>query len=181
MTKYCFSFISKVISSYGPNAFYLQLHFMFAFLIFISQQHCFYILVCPSAMEVFLEFPKQCDSSIKDSKKKTSEQILRLYDKNNCIGLCILGLAGSLLLQGLSLLEECWGSSPVVGRGLLPVVASCRTRARGAQASVVAAHRLIVETLRVQSTGSMVVVPGLSCSVVCGIFPDEGLNPCLLH
>lgn len=60
----------------------------------------------------FLEFPKQCDSSIKDSEK-TSEQILRLYDKNNCIGLCILGLAGSSLLQGLSLLEECWGSSPV--------------------------------------------------------------------
>ena len=22
---------------------------------------------------------------------------------------------------------------------------------------------------------------GLSCSAACGIFPDQGLNPCLLH
>ena len=25
------------------------------------------------------------------------------------------------------------------------------------------------------------VALGLSCSEVCGIFPDQGLNPCLLH
>ena len=32
------------------------------------------------------------------------------------------------------------------------------------------------------STGSrVVVVPGLSCSKACGIFLDQGLNPCLLH
>ena len=30
-------------------------------------------------------------------------------------------------------------------------------------------------------TGLTVVVPGLSCFVACGIFPDQGLNPCLLH
>ena len=28
---------------------------------------------------------------------------------------------------------------------------------------------------------SIVVVPGLSCSVACGIFPDQGVNPCFLH
>ena len=28
---------------------------------------------------------------------------------------------------------------------------------------------------------SVVVAHGLSCSVACGIFPDQGLNPCLLH
>jgi len=32
-----------------------------------------------------------------------------------------------------------------------------------------------------QSTGSIVVMHGLSCSVACVIFPDQGLNPCLLH
>ena len=29
--------------------------------------------------------------------------------------------------------------------------------------------------------GSVVVVHGLSCSATCGIFPDQGSNPCLLH
>ena len=28
---------------------------------------------------------------------------------------------------------------------------------------------------------SVVVVHGLSCSMACGIFPDQGSNPCLLH
>ena len=31
------------------------------------------------------------------------------------------------------------------------------------------------------STGSIVVVRWLSCSTACGIFPDQGSNPCLLH
>ena len=57
---------------------------------------------------------------------------------------------------------------------------STGSRAPGVQqlqhmGSVVAAPRL-------QSTGSIAVVPGLSCSVgSCGIFPDGGLNLCLLH
>ena len=29
--------------------------------------------------------------------------------------------------------------------------------------------------------GSAVVAHGLSCSAACGIFPDQGLNPCPLH
>ena len=31
------------------------------------------------------------------------------------------------------------------------------------------------------STDSVVVVPGLICFTACGIYPDQGLNPCLLH
>ena len=31
---------------------------------------------------------------------------------------------------------------------------------------------------RLQSTGSIVGVHGLSCSAACGIFPDQGLNQC---
>ena len=50
----------------------------------------------------------------------------------------------------------------------------CGARALGAQASVVVARRL-------ESTGSVVVVHGLSCFVACGFFPDQGLNPCPLH
>ena len=30
-------------------------------------------------------------------------------------------------------------------------------------------------------TGSVAVAHGPSCSVACGIFPDQGLNPCPLH
>ena len=44
----------------------------------------------------------------------------------------------------------------------------------GTRASVVAAHGL-------QSTGSVVVEHGPSCSTACVIFPDQGSNPCLLH
>ena len=40
--------------------------------------------------------------------------------------------------------------------------------------SVVVAHGL-------QSAGSVVVAHGLSCSVTCGIFQDQALNPCPLH
>ena len=52
-------------------------------------------------------------------------------------------------------------------------------QARGLQqlwhmGSVVVAHGL-------QSAGSVVVAHGLSCSAACGIFPDQGSNPCPLH
>ena len=30
-------------------------------------------------------------------------------------------------------------------------------------------------------TGLTVVAHGFRCSAACGIFPDQGLNPCLLH
>ena len=68
-------------------------------------------------------------------------------------------------------------------RGLLIAVASLvvehRLQARGLQqlwhvGSVVVVRRL-------QSAGSVVVAHGLSCSPACGIFPDQGSNPCPLH
>ena len=34
---------------------------------------------------------------------------------------------------------------------------------------------------RLQSAASVVGAHGLSCSAACGIFPDQGLNPCPLH
>ena len=67
------------------------------------------------------------------------------------------------------------GSSPVLEHGLLIAVAS-----------LVAEHALGHEgfsSFRPQalSTGSVIVVLGLSCSTARGIFPDQGLNLCLLH
>ena len=39
---------------------------------------------------------------------------------------------------------------------------------------------LVVER-RLWDTGSIAVAHGLSCSMACGIFLAQGLNPCLLH
>ena len=56
-----------------------------------------------------------------------------------------------------------------------------------AVASLVAPHGLwgrkasVVAALRLWSTGSVVVVHGLSCSAACGIFLDQRSNLCLLH
>ena len=50
----------------------------------------------------------------------------------------------------------------------------CEAWALGMWASVVVSRRL-------QSAGSVVVVHGLSCSVACGILPDQGSNPRPLH
>ena len=53
-------------------------------------------------------------------------------------------------------------ASPVVVRGL-----------HGTQA-------LVIAFLGIYSTGSAVVVYGLSCPTACGILPDQRLNPCPL-
>ena len=50
----------------------------------------------------------------------------------------------------------------------------CGEQVLGSWVSVVAARGL-------WSAGSVVVVHGLSCSVLCRIIPYEGLNPCPLH
>ena len=50
----------------------------------------------------------------------------------------------------------------------------CGAQALGTQASEVAA-------LRLWNTGSVAVTHGLNCSAACGIFPDQGLDPSLLH
>ena len=34
---------------------------------------------------------------------------------------------------------------------------------------------------RLKSTGSVLMMHRLCCSAACGIFPDQGSNPCLLH
>ena len=53
--------------------------------------------------------------------------------------------------------------------------------------SLAVAHRLLtavaspVAEHRVESEGSAVVAHGLRCPVACGIFPDQGSNPCPLN
>ena len=40
---------------------------------------------------------------------------------------------------------------------------------------------LLLRSTGSRCAGSVIVAHGPSCSVACGIFPDQGLNPCPLH
>ena len=57
----------------------------------------------------------------------------------------------------------------------------CGAQALGARASAVVARGLSSCGSRAQSTGSVVVAHGLSCSAACEIFPGQGSNPYPLH
>ena len=59
------------------------------------------------------------------------------------------------------------------------LVAEHRLQARGLQQLQHAGSVVMAPGL--QSIGLVVVVHGLSCSVACGIFPDQGSNSCPLH
>ena len=89
-----------------------------------------------------------------------------------CLFLAVLGLC---CFKGFSLVvvSRDYSSLKCVGFSLwwLPLLQSMGSRA---QASVVVVPGL-------QSTGLIAVMQGLSCSAASGIFPDQGLNPCLLH
>ena len=72
----------------------------------------------------------------------------------------------------------CWVFVSV--RGLSLVAAS------GGHSSSRCAGLSLLRPLLLRSTGSrraglVVVVHGPSCSAACGIFPDQGSNPCPLH
>ena len=78
-----------------------------------------------------------------------------------CAGFLQLQRAGATLCCGARA-SHCSGFS------------CCGARALSAGASGVVARGL-------QSAGSVAVAQGLSCSTACGIFPDQGWNPCPSH
>ena len=82
-----------------------------------------------------------------------------------------------------SLVAVSEGSSRVAVPGLTVVASLLYSRGSKAYGlpSLAAAGGLSVVAPRLQSTGSIVVAQGLRCSLACGVFPDQGLNPCLLH
>ena len=72
----------------------------------------------------------------------------------------------------------CWVFVSV--RGLSPVVASwghSSSRCAGLSLS----RPLLLRSTGSRRAGSVVVAHRPSCSAACGIFPDQGLNPCPLH
>jgi len=80
----------------------------------------------------------------------------------------------------------CTGCSSLL-LGFLLVQREGPTLGCSAQASLVAVHGLqgtlasVAAALGLWTTGSVVVARGVSCSMACGIFPDQELNLCLLH
>ena len=72
----------------------------------------------------------------------------------------------------------CWVFVSV--RGLSPVAASgghSSSQCTGLSLS----RPLLLRSTGSRCAGSVVVAHGPSCSAACGIFPDQGSNPCLLH
>ena len=96
-----------------------------------------------------------------------------LFKKNNYLFLAMLGFC---CCMGSSLVAVSRGFSLLTVLGFLVTAGSLfvEHRPQGLLA-------LVVATPRLQITDSVVVVHGLSCSVACGIFLDQGLNLSLLH
>ena len=75
-------------------------------------------------------------------------------------------------------LRLCWVFVSV--RGLSLVVASgghSSSRCAGLSPS----RPLLLRSTRSRCASSVIVAHGPSCSAACGIFPDQGSNPCPLH
>ena len=85
--------------------------------------------------------------------------------------------------HGLSLAAASRGYSSLqcAGFSLRWLLLLRSTGCRRADSSSCGAWVSVVVARGLWSTGSVVVAHGLSCSAACGIFPDQGLNPCPLH
>ena len=92
------------------------------------------------------------------------------------IGLFILHIFFKILF--IFYLWLCWVFISVQGLSLVA--------ASGGHSSLWCARSSLSRPLLLRSTGSrgagsVIVAHRPSCSVACGIFPDQGLNPCPLH
>ena len=72
----------------------------------------------------------------------------------------------------------CWVFISV--RGLSLVVAS-RGHSSSWCAGLSLSRPLLLRSTGSRHAGSVIVAHGPSCSTACGIFPDQGSNPCPLH
>ena len=72
----------------------------------------------------------------------------------------------------------CWVFVSVWG---LPLVAASGDHSSSWCAGLSPSRPLLLRSTGSRRAGSVVVVHGPSRSAACGIFPDQGLNPCPLH
>ena len=64
--------------------------------------------------------------------------------------------------------------------GFLQLWQAGATLHRGVRASQLS-RPLLLQSTGSRHAGSVIVAHGPSCSAACGIFPDQGSNPCPLH
>ena len=72
----------------------------------------------------------------------------------------------------------CWVFISVRG---LSLVAASRGHSSSRCAGLSLSRPLLLRSTGSRRAGSAVVAHGPSCSAACGIFPDQGSNPCPLH
>ena len=72
----------------------------------------------------------------------------------------------------------CWVSVSVQG---LSLVAASGGHSSSRCTGLSLSRPLLLRSTSSRRTGSVVVAHGPSRSAACGIFPDQGLNPCPLH
>ena len=72
----------------------------------------------------------------------------------------------------------CWVFVSVRG---LSLVAASGGHSSSWCAGLSLSRPLLLRSTGSRRAGSVAVAHGLSCSVACGIFPDQGSNPCPLH
>ena len=63
----------------------------------------------------------------------------------------------------------------------LPLVAASGGHSSSRCAGLSLSWPLLLQSTDSRRAGSVVVAHGPSCSTACGIFPDQGSNPCPLH
>ena len=63
----------------------------------------------------------------------------------------------------------------------LSLVAASGGHSSSRRAGLSLSRPLLLQSTGSRRAGSVVVAHGPSCSAACGIFPDQGSNPCLLH
>ena len=72
----------------------------------------------------------------------------------------------------------CWVFVSVQG---LSLVVASRGHSSSRCAGLSLLRPLLLRSTGSRRAGSVIVAHGPSCSVACGIFPDQGSNPCPLH
>ena len=82
------------------------------------------------------------------------------------------------LKMGIIYLWLCWVFVSVRG---LSLVAACGGHSSLRCTGLSLSRPLLLQSTGSRCAGSVIVAHGPSCSVACGIFPDQGSNPCPLH
>ena len=91
-------------------------------------------------------------------------------------------MLGLCCCESFSLVVASGGSSLAgVGASRCGGLSCCGAWARGCAGFSSCNGGSVVVAPRLESAGSVVVAQGLSCSMACGIFLDQGSNLCLLH